>query len=180
MLWWFAHQPSPHGISSRMYFCWETLKTRYWKADIMFVNTLEILFLWMSRALVLMPTASVDLDQPRTIIHFSCNIFLKCLHLLIRRWMTSWIQTGPLCQLFEIIYPRWHWSTKWGHHGGFFPPLWRYHKHAHSAIRGQNWCGMLIPKPTPSYWLTNGSIPWDSALARLHNLVFLKANDALC
>ena len=42
------------GISSRIYLCWETIGTSYWKDDIMFVNTLEIPFLWMPRALVLM------------------------------------------------------------------------------------------------------------------------------
>ena len=31
--------------------------------------------------------------------------------------MTSWIQTEPLCRLFDMMYPRLHWSTQWGHHG---------------------------------------------------------------
>ena len=34
-----------------------------------------------------------------------------------QRWMTSWIRTGHVCRLFEMIYPRWHWSTKWGYNG---------------------------------------------------------------
>ena len=61
-------------------------------------------------------------------------------------------------RLFEMICPRWHWSTKWGHHNGFFPHLGRFHSHYPSAISGHVWCGMLTPKCTPKYWLTNGSV----------------------
>lgn len=32
-------------------------------------------------------------------------IILQCLRFLIWGWMTSWIQTKPLCRLFEMIYP---------------------------------------------------------------------------
>ena len=44
------------GTYSRMYLCWETLGIRCWMADIMFVNTLGILFLWIPHDLVHIPT----------------------------------------------------------------------------------------------------------------------------
>ena len=107
------------GISSRMYLYWETIGTRCWKATIMFVNTLEIPFQWMSRALVVMPTGLGGFGPTSHRNLLQLQHFLLCLHLLIRRWMTSWIQTGLLCRLFEMIYPPWHWSTKWGTTEGF-------------------------------------------------------------
>ena len=54
------------GISLRMYLCWETFRTRYWRANIMFVNILEIPFLWMPRTLVLI---AIGLDGLRPTFH---------------------------------------------------------------------------------------------------------------
>ena len=146
----------------------------------MFGNTLEILFLWMLRALVHMSTGLGRFGSTSDRHLLWLQHFLQYFYLLIKRWMTSWIQTKFLCRLFEMIYSRWHWLTKWEHHGGPFPLLWRFHSHSLSAIGGRVWYGMLTLKPTPNHWLMNGSVPWDSALAPLQLLAFLTANDALC
>ena len=93
--------------------------------------------------------------------------------------MTSWIHTKPLCRLFEMIYPRWHWSTKWGTMEGL-SYLYDFSSHSHFAIAGLAWCGIIIPNPILSYWLTNGSVPWDFAQASQQLLAFLRANDISC
>ena len=118
MQWWFFHQP--RYIFKNIPLLGDSLNKvlecgHYVRQD------LEIPILWMPRALVPMPT-SLDGFGPTSHRHlFWLQHFLHCLHLLLIRWMTSWIQTGLLCRLFEMIYPRWHWSTQWGHHGGPFP-----------------------------------------------------------
>ena len=94
-----------------------------------------------------------------------------------RRWMTSWIQTKPLCQLFKMIYLHWHWSTKSGHHRGHSQHIRFFRSHLHSAIWGLVWCGMITPKPIPNHWLTNGNVLWNSTLVPHQHLIFLKANN---
>ena len=170
----------PSTFPSRVYF-WECtfvgrpqnpFGPRCWKTNIMFFNTLEIPFLWMPQALVVIPTGLGGFGPTSYHYPLQSQHFLQWFHLLIRKWMTSWIITRPPCRLFEMIYSRWYWSTKWGHYGGPSPLLWCFHSHSHCTIEGRVWCGIVTPKPTPNHWLMNGNVPWDSALALRSYLPF--------
>ena len=61
-----------------------------------------------------------------------------------------------------------------------FPTFIMFHSHLLFAIGGRVGCGMLTPKSTPKHWLTNGSVPWDFALAPPQLLACFKANYASC
>ena len=96
--WWYAHQPSLLGDSQD-----KVLEGRHYVCQHLSdpicvdVTVFDCYFHW-PRCLWtnLAPLSTITTK------------FLQCLHLLMKKWMTSWIHTGPLCQLFGMIYPDWH------------------------------------------------------------------------
>ena len=106
--WWFSHQPTPPGYIFENVPLLEDSRDKVLEGGHYVCQHLGDPILWMPRALVLMPTGLGGFGPTSHYHLLWLQHFLRYLRLLIKRWMTSWIQTGPLYRLFEMIYPRRH------------------------------------------------------------------------